>query len=532
MAMRLRRVAGWSTLGASVALAGAIWVMLMVLATRPGLKTLVDLSPQARFTVEDDTKVLLAGLREKGLKLELHTVFEPLMLHENASERDQHIHQIRSSLQTLTIDLLRQYGYLGGDAVTVRHHDLRRDLEQVRQLMRAVQAGRSNFVLVKLGERSKVLSIDYDLAEIEVPGSGPGPQLPGQGRDAKPILRSFKGEEAISSAIKSLLVEGTPTLYVLDGYRTASIQDATAFSYSHLMSSLEQEGFKILRLNLAEARAIPADATALALIEPRSEIPETDAELLLAYLRRGGRLFLNVAYVDQPSDWNPTLGTLGQRLGFALGQDLVCNLIPDPNNPKAPPRHGEHLVQNLTIVDLNPVHPITAAIARAGRYPVVKAAREFIRLEKGVPEDIAVDPSLLRTSRAAWIEERTVANGAGDRSVDFYAPNDGKAFAPRCVGAVIDIVAREGDRPGHAVVITGNTFVNAMMSENGDLALNIFQWMAERAALVTVRGERYKPNSLRIAPQQVSRMRWLLILGVPGGMLLLGLVVLWRRSRI
>ncbi len=529
--MRLRKIAGWSTLLASVALAGGIWVMLIVLATRPGLKALIDLSPQARFTVQDDTKALLASLREKGVKLELHTVLEPLLLHENATERDQHIHQIRSSLQTLTIDLLRQYAYLGGDAVIVRHHDLRRDLEQVRQLMRAVQGGRSNFVLVKVGERSRILSVDFDLAQIDVPGSGPGPQLPGQ-REAKPMLKSFKGEEAISSAIKGLLEEGTPTLYVIDGYRTASIQDATAFSYSHLMTSLEQEGFKILRLNLAETRAIPADATALALLEPRSEIPETDVELILAYLRRGGRLFLNVAYVAQPEDWNPSLASLSKRLGFALGQDLVCNLIPDPNNPKAPPRHGEHLVQNLTIVDLNPVHGITSALARAGRYPLIKAAREFVRLDKGAPEDVAVDPSLLRTNRYAWIEERTVATGAGERSVDYYAPGEAAAFAPRCVGAVIDVVAREGSRPGHVVVVTGNAFVNAMMSENGDLALNIFQWMAERTALVTVRGERYKPNSLRIAPQQVSRARWLLILGVPGGIFLLGLVVLWRRSRL
>jgi hypothetical protein len=145
---------------------------------------------------------------------------------------------------------------------------------------------------------------------------------------------------------------------------------------------------------------------------------------------------------------------------------------------------------------------------------------------------VAVDLSLLRTSRYSWIEERTVISG-GERQVDWIAPQGPGVMAPRCVGAVIDVVPSSGERPGHLVIVSGHAFNNApLRTVNADLALNVFQWMAERKALVGVRGTRYQPRELKVVAQQVDRTRWLLVAGVPGGLLVLGLAVLWRRSRI
>lgn len=530
MALRLRRVAGWSALLFASTLALAIWVMLAVFATRPGFKTVIDLSPQRRFTLTQDSVELLQAVRATGKKVELHTVYEPLGLPEQPTERDRYVFTLRRSIQDLTTDLLRQYRALGGDSVEVSHHDLRTDISAVRELTRALDRRIQNFVLVKLGERSKVLSVDFDLAEIDV-GQG-GTAMPGQTREPKPLLRDYKGEEAISSAIKSLLVEGKPKCYVLQGYGEANISDASGFSYSSLMLALESEGFEIAPLNLAERKAVPQDATCLALLEPRKEMEDAHAEAIVAYLRRGGRLFLDPVYVQSPESWNPTLDNLGRRLGFGLGRDLVCNLVADPQHPDRPGRHGDFMVQNLEITDLNPVHELTRALYRGGRFPTLKMARE-IRKSAEPPQDVAVDLSLLRTGPYSWIEERTVPSEGGERQVDWYAPPGDNVMAPRCVGAVIDVAATEGDRPGHVVIISGYAFNNAAFATvNGDLALNIFQWMAERKVLVGVRGTRYQPRELKLVGQQVARVYWLLVAGVPGALLLCGVVVLWRRSRI
>src|SRR5690606_35692796 len=271
MAVRLRRVAGWSGLLLAAALGAAIAVMAVVLATRPGLRKVIDLSPAKRFTITDDTIELLDELRKAGHTLELHTVYEPLGLPENATERDRYIYALRSSLQDLTTDLLRQYAAHGGEAVKVVHHDLRLHIDRVRELTRALDQRMANFVLLKVDQRNKVLSVDFDLAQIDF-GQSQATRLPGQSREPKPILQDYKGEEAISSAIKSLRVEGRPKLYVLEGYREADISSSTSVSYSSLMHALEREGFQIARLNLTESRVVPDDAACVALFEPGSEM--------------------------------------------------------------------------------------------------------------------------------------------------------------------------------------------------------------------------------------------------------------------
>ncbi len=524
MALRLRRVAGVTALLLASALGFVIWAMLVVLSTRPGFKAVIDLSPQQRFTVTEDTLELLRTLRAQDQTVELSTVYEPLGLPEQATEEARHIYTLRLSIQDLTTDLLRQYSAHGGDTVRVRQYDIRREIGAVRELTRALDQRRQNFVLVKVGQRSKVLSLDFDLAEIDM-GQGAGARVPG-GRDPKPILKDFKGEEAISSAIKGLLVEGTPKVYVLEGHGEANIEDASGMAYSSLMLALEQEGFAVARLNLSETKAVPRDAACVVSLEPRSEMDDAHAEALVAYVRRGGRLFLNVVYVLTPTSWNPTFANLGRRLGFALGEDLVCNLVADPENPDKPGRHGEPYVQNLPITTLNPVHDLTRMLSKQGRLPMLKLARE-IRRGLNPPDDVAVDLSLLRTSRYAWLEERI-----GEGQVDWIAP-PGVEMAPRCVGAVIDVVATEGDIPGHVVIISGHAFNNSgFATSNGDLALNIFQWMAQRKVLVGVRGTRYQPRELKLVDQQVGRVQWLLIAFVPGALLALGVCVLWRRSRI
>jgi hypothetical protein len=512
-------------LAATAALALAGWVLAVLLASRPSLKHLFDVSPQARFSVTESTAELLRELRGGDKKLELHTIYEPLVALED-SERGRHILGLRQRVQQLTTDLLQQYAYLGGSAVEVRHHDLRTDLDQIRGLSKLVELGQSNCIVVKWGERTKVLSLDLDLAAWDNPAQNPGPRLPGM-QQSLPLLADYKGEEAISSAIKSLIVEGTPTAYFLTGFREAPFEAATDDSYSELANALTGEGFRVRALAL-KSEPIPDDATVLALLEPKSDMSETEAQAIVDYLHRGGRFVLCVSYQLYPEDWNPRLEALGRRLGFTLGEDLVANLVPDRNNSSW--RDGVPEVQDLRIVDLNPVHDITRHLARQGRFPMVKAAREIRVREGAVPEGVAVDPSLLRTSPRSWIETRTRV-GTGEMGVDLYAPRVMDAFAARSVGAVIDVKPEKGERPGHAVVITGIAFNNLAFRAQGDLALNIFNWMAERKALVGVRGQKYVARQLQVSPQQVERIGWFLVWGVPAAMLTLGLFVLFWRSR-
>jgi len=517
-----RRLVGWLQVALAALLALGVWAGATVLFTRPALKALVDLSPQARFSLEPATEELLATLRERGTAVEFHTIFAPLdAIAQDAGPYRSHVLHIERTLQDLTRDLLRQYAYLGGDTVTVQHHDLRREPGTVKEVLKNVADRRYNSVIVKVGKRSRTLSIDLDLADIDDPRQrqtpGPTSQQP-----APPVLKDYKGEEAISTALKSLLAEGEPEVYVLAN--DANLNDPTSSSYSELMAALTDEGFAVKALDPARADRIPpGDNVVFAIFEPHYELPDRTAEMIVQLLRRGGRVFLCVPWQEIDS-WNPSLDNLGKRLGFAIGPELVCHVIVDSDNPRNSVVAGNGVL-NLQIVNMNPVHPVTRPLLVRRRYPLLKFGRE-IREVPGA--DFArVDRSFLRTGPGAWLDQRVSSSSSA-----LHGPNDPSAYQSRCVGAVVDVDPEQaGGRPGHLVLLTALGFNNLGFQTNGDLALNIFNWLVERRELVGIRGKKYVAHKVELTPQQILRISWLLSAAVPGALLLLGIVVVWRRNR-
>jgi hypothetical protein len=514
-----RRLAGRSLLVLAGVVALAIWAAATVLSSRQSLQLIVDVSPQAQFTFSADTNALLDELRERELTLEFDTFYEPVA--QNPRDADEaHWIGLAHRIRGLTNDVLRLYEIHGGDTVKVKHHDLLRDVESSRTRREELNLSIRNSVVVTLGKRHKALSLGGDLAQLSTPSRTP---LPG-GKQPPPSLQTYKGEEAISSAIRSLLVEGTPKAYFLTGYGQATIRDGVADSYSELAVALTRDGFQVDEWNLGQKGVVPEDATVVALMEPNREMPDRDAEALYAYVRAGGRLLLNVSYQAVPADYNPVFPRLGELLGFEIGTDLVAHLVPDPRIPRAPGRGGFD-AQNL-VAQLNPRHAITAPLVREEIYPRFKVARE-IRAREPRSETAHVDTSLVRTGPWAWIAMRE----GGD--VNMAPPATELAFKERCIGALIDVDPESGGRPGAVVVLGGSAFRNEArgFDTNGDLALNIFNWMAQRRELVTVRGNDYRAHRLEVVEAQAVSVDRLLIWYVPGALALLALIVFFVRRR-
>ncbi len=533
MALNTRRWLGWTQFALALVVGVAIWGMASVLLTRPGISPILDLTPQSQLSLSDDTVELLRELRRSETPIELHTFFEPLTIRPTTEEL-RHLLQIRHTIQEMTRDLLRLYQRHGGDLVRVVHHDLLREVQQSREAAESVALSKVNTLVVRLGKRSRVLSLDEDLARVDWPRNDT--PMPGA-RATLPTLEDYKGEEALSSTLKGLQVEGTPKVYFLGGaIGTASITEGVAEAYSELAGDLADEGFAIHQLDLDRHPQVPDDAAVLAIVEPRYELTDGAAKLVVDYLRRGGRLLVNVAYRDIPPSWNPSLSNLLRPIGVELGNELVCQLVPDPrdpNNPNNPGIDGVPGVQALTLTEINVGHPITRPLVRQQRSRVVTMtfAREIRRAGATPPEGVTFDP-LLQTGRYAWNEVRAPSPRGGHPEVDLRAPrNDFAAFAPRAVAISAEIQPTEGERPGIVVIVSGRAFANIARGQNGDFALNTFQYLAERRQLIGVRGNRYVSRRLEAAPQQLDRIFDLLVLGVPGVLFGLGAIVLFLRSR-
>lgn len=530
--MRPRKLAGWTSLAVGSGLMFAVWVLLVLVSSQPDLKMLVDLSPQARFTVSRETKELLQRLRDDpNLRCEFHTIYEPLR--RGTTEEERQLIGIHQQLQSLTTDLLRQYAYHGGESVRIHHHDVLRNPAETGEFVKARGGGRNSVTVVLLSKdkdgkessRHKSLSVDKEMGVFDR-----RPQTPTPGPSKRPPrLEDYRGEAALSAALKSLLVQGAPKIYVLTGHREEDVVNAHWYSYSELMNGLVREGFQIGQLNLAKD-AVPDDAEVLACFEPRREFADEEAEKVLAFLRKGGRMFLNASYT-RPVEWNPTLKNLLAPLGLELGVELVCQPYGGArmSNPSQ--------VVQLLIRRMNPVHEITQPLVVDRRPQRMQEARDIRKIEP-TPPGINVDMSLLVTD-PAWLA-RTV-----EGQQDFEPPHDRNAYRFRCVGAIADVLPPEGapqhQRSGRLILVSGKTLINGFYQQGQvDLGLNIFQWLVERQALVTIRREplRSKPLALArpgidpdVRATRLSRVAWLLKAWVPSLFLVLGVVVLWRRSR-
>ncbi len=519
------KLMGMGGLLLSAALGLCLWLGLTLLAAIPDFKVLWDLTPNKSFTVSGQTEDLLAQVRaDADLRVEIHTFFEPLP--SGQTDQKKRIYGIHRRAQGLTRDLLRQYLFLGGDAIKVVHNNLRLDPLQADKHKKRYRVQGKNVCVVAVHRkdavgkeviRSKELSVHDDLAVIDPGSKSPVPGSP----DPIPRLADYQGEESVSSALKTLLVEGSPKIYVLTGHQEESVESVDASSYSALSRGLQAEGFQLAQLNLAKAD-IPEDAAVLACFEPRKEFTSKEADKVLAYLRQGGSLFLNLSWQDRPVDWNPGLQNLLDPLGLQVGQALVCQ--PQAGSVEQAPF--------LQIKKLNPVHPVTKTLLQTGRYPVLSFARE-LRKSLQAPVDLAVDLSLMRTE-LSWAAGRDQTG-----AVDFTAPHQAAAYAQRSVGALVDVPGSADGQDGRVAVISGKAFYNRQYQVGGgDLALNLFHWMSDQPQLLEIRRDSPVRSSnidlgrdLELRRTRLNRVGNFLIFVVPGALLLLALLVFWRRSR-
>ncbi|MBX3463141.1 MAG: Gldg family protein [Planctomycetes bacterium] len=530
-----RRWVAFGNLLVAALLMLAVWVLLVWVAARPALKTLIDLTPQRVNSVDEATEDLLRELRAAGTAVEFHLFFPPIEGRPQTDAQRQGM-AIRTRLRDLTRILLRRYQWLGGEAVTIHEHDLYTDVERSREAAQRFDYKSAELdvlvVAVEAAGRARrfhKLSLIEDLATIDLPGTPNASPVP---RAAVPVLKDFKGEAQISSALKGLLVQGVPVACFLRGYSPdLDLDGATGSAYGSFRGALQQAGFEVRDFDLRSG-GVPADAALVVVLEPRSDFSDGDAVRLFDYVRGGGRLFLSYSWAGLP-DWNPTGGRLGELLGYELSQAPVFHLIPDASGRAGGRGIDGPGVEKLQ-VEGSPLHPVTRRFVSVGRPLEVGAARA-VRQREGAPEGMRRE-ALLWTGPAAWLAGVDARDGRPDQraprvglqsytvGMSIELDPDGDGVAPQDGGDPL--------RAGRVVVTSGVFCNNAYMRQFGDLALNVCNWMAERRVLLDIRGSRYEARHLQLSPQQLARVHAFLVYGVPGAFLVLGGLVLFLRRRV
>jgi ABC-type uncharacterized transport system involved in gliding motility auxiliary subunit len=413
--------------------------------------------------------------------------------------------------------LLREYEYASDKKLSVEVVDPYRNLLRAKELSEKYKFGNNdNIVILDYDGRSKFVNAT-DMAEMDSTGSMFGQQ---------PTVRAFKGEEALTSAILEITEEKQSKLYFLGGHGESA---PNAEDLSALKAYVERQNIKLDTLDLNNTDAVPADASALVIFGPKTDLSERELKLLGDYwTERNGRLFLLL----QGNTKTPRLAQWLATLGLSLQQDVVV-------------KSGTMLVLQAGQPTLRSGIVTTAVgFTPPSAKSVLKDIAGLDMQMAGLTQSMSVDPAkagaakvrsiqLLTTTADYWGETAYVPNSPQPASKDPQTDHSG----PLTLGVALERGALQDPRvkveTGRMVLVGNSGFLSnegLRVSDVGiDFAVHSLNWLINREQLAGIPPKPKQALSLSLNEAQMARIALSVMGVIPTSVALIGLLVWWRR---
>ncbi len=263
---------------------------------------------------------------------------------------------------------------------------------------------------------------------------------------------------------------------------------------------LAYKGFRSAASSLALVAEVPAEVSVLLLTQPRTPVPQGEVDKIRRYLARGGSLL----WLLEPGPLQDL-----QPIAEALGLVLTPGVVVDPAA-----REAGFALATAVAAQYGP-HAVTAQFDLVTLYPHARAV--------GMNDDPAwhVTP-LIESSARAWVE-----NGVADERATF---NEGQDVpGPVVIGWALE---RERDdlRQRVAVIGSGDFLANATLGNAGnlDLGINLFNWLAGDAKLISIQPKSTLDATLNIGKTGAMVLASGFLLVLPLSFFVIAFLV-WRR---
>ena len=340
--------------------------------------------------------------------------------------------------------------------------------------------------------------------------------------------RSFLGEQAITADILDVSSAGRKKVYFLAGHGELSTDDVDPVrGLSSARDLLRQRNYDIQRLDLSPGRRMPADASLIVAVEPRSPFSASEQETLRAFLGAGdGRLILFLA-----PGYRHGLDGLLRDWGVIADDDFLRDAGPD------------HVTEDgdLMISDFSPTHPVTQALLHSSfKARLRMGPARSVRPDLGRTAGNGLDAvTLAATSTTAWGEVNLQVRNqtAYDPRVDIRPlPTMDPPNRLGVAVAVEHVTARDNlpfsVRTGRLIVFgTGDLIDNARIANEGvlDILLGAVNWSLDRDTQLNIPARPIERFQLSLSPRQHDNLRYCLLFALPAAAALLGLLVYWAR---
>jgi ABC-type uncharacterized transport system involved in gliding motility auxiliary subunit len=371
---------------------------------------------------------------------------------------------------------------------------------------------RQNTVVFRSGERKKYVEEDK-LADFDFSGAQMG---------ASPQIRSFKGEEAFTSAILDVTEKSVSKIYFSSGHGEPRIDSQErGRGFAQAKQLLERENLSVASWDSLGKGSVPADATVVVVAGPRAALLEPEAAALKSFAGGGGRILLMLDPVlPQPGAPESSLGA-GDFLA-TYGLKVRADIVIDPAN--AVPMVGpETLVANSY-----GGHPIVRSLAEEGLPVVFPLARSVSKPDK--PPEGYAETMLVETSKDGWGETSLAKLEAVQKDKD-------DTPGPVTIAVAVESEKKDKDPKAPAktfrLVVIGNSrfATNGSIANagNANLLLNAVNWLSGQERLVGIAPKTPEQASLALTRSQVNRIGLFTILGLPAFAIVLGVWVWYRR---
>jgi len=337
--------------------------------------------------------------------------------------------------------------------------------------------------------------------------------------------KDFRGEQAFTAAILNVSKPDRDKIYFLTGHGEQRIDNVDPRDgLSALAADLRLRNFALDTLDINYTRKVPEDAK-LVIVAAAQGIEPFAQEQLRQYLStRAGRAILLLA-----PGTSPGLDDLLYDWGVMVDDDVIC----DPS-PESSTETGD-----LIIVTYQ-AHPITQTMMDRV-IPLTLGFTRSVRPDPGRAQGSGLNViTLAATSESAWGERNYRRRGAPE-----YNPGVDLKGLPQMdpanrlgVAVCSERVQARGNLPfsvrsgrlvvfGTADLVTNNRFQGA--PGNYNLFLNAINWTVDRDTQLNIPARPVEKFQLALSQQELLRLRYCLLLLVPGAAALLGLMVYWSR---
>ena len=448
---------------AITAIVAAIVVAVNVLASvLPASATKFDITAQNLYSITSSTKVVV-----------------------NALEKDVTIYWVVQADKEDEIigNLLDRYESLSGHISVVKKNP---DVYPTFTSQYTSEDVPNNSLIVECGEKSRYISYsDIYLSDVDM--------------STYSYVYTFDGEGAITSAIDYVTADELPKVYSLEGHGEAELP--AAFRDQIAKENMELDSFSLLNTD-----AVPADANALLIYAPASDISQEEATLLRDYLTSGGKLLVMAGPTED--------GTLENLYGILAdyGVEAAEGVVIEGDR-------GHYAFQQpyILLPDLNSSE-ITDPLISAKYYAIFPLAQ-------GLTISGSEATALLTTSEAAF------SKTAGFQ-LSTYEKEEGDTDGPFALAVTADTI-----NGGQLIWFASSSFLEELYNAyssgaNLDLAMNALSSLIGQREAVSIRSKSLSYNYLTISDSNATILKTWMIAVIPLAFVVYGILIVIERRKM